>query len=394
VAPDAFDPFHVAPVVPAVQAEIDKLRASGVKTIVVVGHAGATAGTLTNPTGPLLDIADALSGADVVIGDHTDVQVLTRRSNGTLVTENRSKGIRFTRIRIVVDPTTKAVVYTTADYHKPWDIGVTPDPTIQARIDDLNNQLRPIFAVVIGSATKQIPRADQCGGSTGRTCESLVGDLVTDALVATYGPPLGSEIAITNSGGIRADLTCPTTDNPSDFCPAYTPPPYPISRGQVNTVLPFGNVAVTLTVNGAELKSMLEQGVSAMPAVDGRFPQVAGLCFTYNIESPPQSRVTGAVRADGNGNCTGTPLDLTAAASYKIVSNDFTIAGGDGYPNFRSRMTTQAILDQVVADYISAQSTPLNPFVKAAPDGRINCFDPNPGSGNNCPTLVPSPPVP
>ena len=394
VAPDAFDPFHVAPVVPAVQAQIDKLRASGVKTIVVVGHAGATAGTLTNPTGPLLDIADALTGADVVIGDHTDVQVLTRRSNGTLVTENRSKGIRFTRIRIVVDPTTKAAVYTTADYHKPWDIGVTPDPGIQARIDELNNQLKPIFAVVIGSATKVIPRADQCGGNTGRTCESLVGDVVTDALVKTYGPQVGSEIAITNSGGIRADLTCPTTDNPSDFCPGFTPPPYPISRGQVNTVLPFGNVAVTLTVNGAELKSMLEQGVSAMPAVDGRFPQVAGLCFTYNIEAAPQSRVIGAVRADANGNCTTTALDLTAFASYKIVSNDFTIGGGDGYPNFRSRMTTQAILDQVVADYITAQSTPINPFVKAAPDGRINCFDPNPGSGNNCPTLVPSPPVP
>ncbi|HLO35856.1 MAG TPA: 5'-nucleotidase C-terminal domain-containing protein, partial [Candidatus Deferrimicrobium sp.] len=297
VSPDAFDPFHVAPVVPAVQAEINKLRASGVKTIVVVGHAGATAGTLTNPTGPLLDIADALTGADVVVGDHTDAQVLSRRSNGVLATENRSKGIRFTRIRLVVDPTTKAAVYTTADFHKPWDIGVTPDPGIQAVIDDLNNQLKPIFAVVIGGATKPIPRADQCGGTTGRTCESLVGDVITDALVATYGPPLGSEIALTNSGGIRADLTCPTTDNPSDFCPAFTPPPYLISRGQVNTVLPFGNVAVTLTVNGAELKAMLEQGVSAMPAVDGRFPQVAGLCFTYNIESPAQSRVTGAVRA-------------------------------------------------------------------------------------------------
>ena len=394
VSPDAFDPFHVAPVVPAVQAQINKLRASGVKTIVVVGHAGATAGNLTTATGPLLDIADALTGADVVIGDHTDVQVLTRRSNGTLVTENRSKGIRFTRIRLVVDPATKAAVYTTADFHKPWDIGVTPDPTIQARIDDLNNQLRPIFAVVIGNATKVIPRADACGNGNGRTCESLVGDVITDALVSTYGPQVGSEIAITNSGGIRADLTCPTTDNPSDFCPPYTPPPYPISRGQVNTVLPFGNVAVTLTVNGAELKSMLEQGVSAMPAVDGRFPQVAGLCFTYNIENPVGSRVTGAVRADASGNCTATTLDLTAAASYKIVSNDFTIGGGDGYPNFRSRMTTQAILDQVVADYISAQSAPINPFVKAAPDGRINCFDPNPGSGNNCPTLVPSPPVP
>jgi 2',3'-cyclic-nucleotide 2'-phosphodiesterase (5'-nucleotidase family) len=398
VFPNAFDPFHVANRVSTVQAEVNRLRAQGLKTIVVMGHDGATAGTLTNPTGPIVDLADQLTGVDVVIGDHTDFQVISRRGNKTLVTENRSKGIRFTRIRIVVDPTTKTAVYTTADFHKPWDIGVTADPAIQARITDLNEQLKPIFAVLTGNAKKAIPRADQCGNGNGRTCESLVGGVSTDAIRATYNTPaFPTDFAITNSGGIRADLTCPTTDNPSDFCPAFTPPPYPITRGQVNTVLPFGNIAVTLTVNGAELKSMLERGVSAMPAVDGRFPQVSGLCFTYNIEAAVGSRVTGAVRADAAGNCLATPVDLTAAASYNIVSNDFTISGGDGYPNFASRMHTQSILDQVVADYIAAQTAAnllLNPVVKAFPDGRINCSDPTPGVGNNCPNLVASPPAP
>ena len=52
-------------------------------------------------------------------------------------------------------------------------------------------------------------------------------------------------------------------------------------------MLPFGNIVVTLSVNGAELKTMLENGVSRMPAVDGRFPQVSGLCFTYDIARPP-----------------------------------------------------------------------------------------------------------
>ena len=94
----------------------------------------------------------------------------------------------------------------------------------------------------------------------------------------------------------RAALTCPPTDSPTDFCPSFIPPPFPITRGQVLTVLPFGNVAVTLTVNGAELKTMLENGVSSMPGVNGRFPQVSGLCFTYNIENPVGSRVLSAVR--------------------------------------------------------------------------------------------------
>jgi hypothetical protein len=60
----------------------------------------------------------------------------------------------------------------------------------------------------------------------------LVGNVTTDAMRDTYDD-IGVEFVITNSGGLRDALTCPTTDNPSDFCPAYTPPPYPISRGQV-----------------------------------------------------------------------------------------------------------------------------------------------------------------
>jgi 2',3'-cyclic-nucleotide 2'-phosphodiesterase (5'-nucleotidase family) len=389
VFPGAFDPFHVEARLGRVQAEVNKLKAKKDGPIVVMGHDGATAGTLSNPTGPLIDLADQLTGVDAVIGDHTNFQVLTTRPNGTLVVENLSKGVRFTRVRLIVDSSTKAVLYKTADFHKPWTIGVTPDPAIQARIDDLNQQLLPILGTVIGSATKVIPRADQCGRVDGRLCESLVGNVVTDSMRLKYAP-IGVEFAITNSGGLRADLTCPTTDNPSDFCPAFTPPPYPITRGQVLGVLPFGNIVVTLTVNGAELKTMLENGVSQMPAANGRFPQVSGLCFTYDIAAPPGSRVTGAVRADAAGNCTGTPVDLTAGTSYEIAENDFMANGGDSYPNFASRMTTQDIMDQVLADHVTANS-PLSPSVKAFPDGRINCDDSNGAVAPNCPTLVASP---
>lgn len=70
------------------------------------------------------------------------------------------------------------------------------------------------------------------------------------------------------------------------FCPAATQPPHLITRGQVLAVLPFDNVVVTLQVSGAELKAMLENGVSLMPAANGRFAQVSGLCFTYNIDGP------------------------------------------------------------------------------------------------------------
>ncbi|MGH9290737.1 MAG: bifunctional metallophosphatase/5'-nucleotidase, partial [Acidimicrobiales bacterium] len=242
--PGALGPFHVEDPVAAVNAEAARLRGSGIGTVVALGHMGATSGTLTEPAGPLVDLADNVEGVDAVIGDHIDTQVISTRPNGVLVVENRSRGVRFTRLQLVVDTRTKSVVYMTANFHKPWNDGVTPDPDIQERIDELQAALAPILGTVIGDSTVFVPRADTCGQSAGRTCESLVGNVVTDATRATYGV----DFAITNSGGLRADLTCPTTDNPDDFCPAYTPPPFPISRGQVLGVLPFGNVVVTLTV--------------------------------------------------------------------------------------------------------------------------------------------------
>jgi 2',3'-cyclic-nucleotide 2'-phosphodiesterase (5'-nucleotidase family) len=206
---------------------------------------------------------------------------------------------------------------------------------------------------------------------------------------STYAS-IGVQFAITNSGGLRDALTCPAAGGGPGFCPAAPQPPFLITRGQVLTVLPFGNVVATLSVNGAELKAMLENGVSRMPAVDGRFPQVSGLCFTYDIALTAGGRVTSAVRTDAAGNCTATPVDLTAATTYEIATNDFVASGGDFYPNFSARMTTQEIMEQVTADYV-ADTSPISPVVKAFPNGRINCADSNGATAPNCPTLTASP---
>jgi 2',3'-cyclic-nucleotide 2'-phosphodiesterase (5'-nucleotidase family) len=168
------------------------------------------------------------------------------------------------------------------------------------------------------------------------------------------------------------------TDNPQDFCAPYTPPPYPITRGKTLEVLPFGNISVTLQVNGAELKQILENGVSAMPGANGRFPQVSGLCFTYNVTLPAGSRVVSAVRQAANGTCTGPPVDLTAATTYTIVMNDFMVGGGDAYPNFSARATSRDIMEQDLADYIRAQGM-ISPTIQ----GRITC------TGVGCPTVTP-----
>jgi 2',3'-cyclic-nucleotide 2'-phosphodiesterase (5'-nucleotidase family) len=385
--PGALGPFHVANSTDAVNAEIDKYldrrgNRSRAEIIIAMGHLGGTAGTLTDPTGPVVDLADApgINRLDAVLGDHTDQQALSYRSNGVLLTENRSKGLRFTRIRLVADPDDNEVVYKTADFHKPWDIGMTPDPAIQARLNELQAALNPILGGTIASSNVAIPRSDNCGRADGRLCESKIGNVVTDAMRNTYG----TDFAITNSGGLRDALTCPSPDISGDFCSAFTPPPFPITRGQVLAVLPFGNIIATATVTGAELKTMLENGVSLMPGANGRFAQVSGLCFTYDIDSAVGNRVKSVVRQAADGSCTGAAVDLTSASSYTIAENDFMADGGDGYPVLRPRITTREIMDQALANYVTA-NTPLNPTIQ----GRIVCTDSGPGTGNACPTPLP-----
>ena len=73
--------------------------------------------------------------------------------------------------------------------------------------------------------------------------------------------------------------------------------------------------------------------------------------------------------------------DLTAGGSYKIAKNDFMTAGGDGYPVFTSRATTQNIMDQVLADCVQANS-PVAPAIQ----GRIVC---TPSGPTACPVLTP-----
>ncbi len=94
--------------------------------------------------------------------------------------------------------------------------------------------------------------------------------------------------------------------------------------------------------------------------------------------------MTGAVRQAANGSCTGAPIDLTAASICAIAENDFMATGGDGYPNFYARGITQSIMDQVLADCITAD-TPVSPAIQ----GRIVCTDGNGATAPNCPVLSP-----
>jgi len=378
VFPGSFGTIEISDPVRVAKKARKAAKKAGAKVFVVLIHAGITGfDPVTGQAfGPLVDFANSVGGMDLIVGDHTDFEY-SGIHNNALVVENRSRGRTYARTQLSVDPHNGRVISRGVEFVTPLAAAVTPDPAIVALLQPYRDQLGPIFSAVVGNATLAIPRADTCGRADGRLCESLVGNVTTDAMRLTYG----TDFAITNSGGLRANLTCPELDLPSDFCPSFTPPPYPITRGQVLTVLPFGNVVVTLPIDGSELKTMLENGVSALPGANGRFPQVSGLCFTYDISAPAGSRVTGAVRQAADGMCSGAALDLSVAGAYTIATNDFMASGGDGYPVFLGRFTTRDIMDQVLADSITAAGT-ISPAIQ----GRINCTT----SGVvACPVVVP-----
>lgn len=378
VKPGSLGTIQITDSIAAANKRADVARKAGAEAVIVITHKGIRGiGSDGKAFGELIDFANGLQGVDVVLGDHTDFRY-SGTHGGALVVENKSKGLTYAKTQLTITPgagvTSKSVQFVV-----PTVAAVTPDPAITQLISDLRAGLAPVLGQVIGQSSRFVPRSDSCGRADGRLCESLVGNQTTDALRATYG----TDFALTNAGGLRDALTCSGIAAGGGFCPLFTTPPWLITRGQVFALLPFGNVAATATLSGAELKAYLENGVSSMPGANGRFPQVSGLCFLYDIAAPAGSRVTSASRQPAiGGACDGGPVDLSAASSYTFATNDFVAAGGDGYPIIISKSTTRDVLDQVVADYVTVAGT-LSPAIQ----GRIVCTDSNGATAPNCPVV-------
>jgi len=233
-------------------------------------------------------------------------------------------------------------------------VGGVPDGRIEITVEGACVS----FNDIVGTSAVEIPRS-------GRTSESIQGNLVADALIDQYG----TDFAFMNSGGLRADLTRP---------PGATDPPqlddlgrYNIARENVISMLPFGNVATLADVDGPTLKTILDNGLSEIGG--GRFIQVAGLRIDYALTgaTSPAGWPIGVIVAVEYWNHPtipdGTPVDLSPSAIHTIAVNDFMAAGGDGYPVLGDRITAFGeSLAIAVERYLLAHS-PVNPQI----EGRI-----------------------
>jgi 5'-nucleotidase len=357
VFPGNFGTIEVTdPVAAAMEAKA-QAAAAGADVFVAITHMGVTGTEGGEEVGPLIDFANAVSGFDVIFGDHTDF-LFSGMINGQLVLENRSKGATYARTDLTLDPNTGTVFNRRTEFVTPLSSAVAPDQAIVDMLAPFRAELAAAFDEVIGATTDVFVR----GGNIERREEVAIGNLITDAMRLEYGTQLG----FTNGGGIRAPL--PSSYVPMDpslrrsGCAAETP--CDLVVGDVFTVLPFGNSVVTREVTGSQLWAMLENGVSRINSdgtgADGRFPQISGFRFTFDFSEPAGSRVVSVELTDG----TAIPADST---TYTLATNDFLNAGGDGYTMLADGQgVTRDVMANVVLDHIREQGT-ITPVV----EGRI-----------------------
>lgn len=217
---------------------------------------------------------------------------------------------------------------------------VTPDPETQKVVDDYLKQLDNELNVVLGKTAGPLDSRR----NVVRTQEAAIGNLIADAMKAA----VNSDIAITNGGGIRADKEYAAGSD--------------ISRRDILTELPFGNVTVLTEVTGQQVLDGLENGFSKFEDGAGRFPQISGLKVVADVKKPAGQRI---VSVEANGK----PLDK--AATYKLATNDYMLGGGDGYTAFSGgKVIVDARAGKLIANDVMVLVRKLG-SVDAKVEGRI-----------------------
>ncbi len=226
---------------------------------------------------------------------------------------------------------------------------IVPDPGVAAI-------LQPYFERV--AAKRNEPLGIHSNGVFTRAYlrESSLGDLLTDAMRWS----IGTDIALFNSGGIRANLRAGD-----------------LLYSDLFEVSPFDNYPTVVTLTGAQIAEALritgngERGIL----------QVSGLKYTIDaargLDQPAaqRDRIVSITLPDGR------PIDLKA--TYTVAMPDFLVAGGEGLSDLMKSVPPERIrifgtrpLRELLIESLQKQKRAIAPV---APD-RILILNPPPSS--------------
>ena len=209
-----------------------------------------------------------------------------------------------------------------------------------------------------------------------RTQETNLGNMIADSLYhygkSAFSSP--SDFAVTNGGGIRADL-------PAD---------QDITLGDIITVLPFGNIIAQIDVPGSDVLAMFEHALSAELTTDENGEQVLGangaflqvsdsIKVYYDINKPIGERVE-EIRILNPETNNYELLDENR--TYKVATNDFLAVGGDGYTMLGGEREEGPSMDKVLADYIKNNLDSIDSYyttekTRILPSSMLPSLDPS-----------------
>jgi 5'-nucleotidase len=390
-------------VLPAVQAEIDALTLAGVDKIILISHLQS----VLEDT----DLAAQLSGLDVMIAGGGD-ELLANAGDLLIPGDEGTVYGTYPLYATDADGNEIPVVTTSGQYRYigKLEIGfdaagdvvaigdgsgpvrvvqgdfpdaVEPDPTAQAQVIDpvaaaleaLNENVVAVSEVDLDGIREHV-----------RTEETNEGDLCADALLwnarrlaGDYGVP-EADVSLQNGGGIRNDEIVPAG---------------PITELKTFEMLPFANfLTVVENVSREQFKEILENCVSRVEFVDGRFGQVAGCRFLYDIGGTPQeldddlnvvtpgTRVVEVVLDSGVVLVNGG--EVVPGPDVTVATINFLAGGGDQYP-FRDapftllglsyQQTLQTYLEDGLGGLIAAADYPEGGEGRILTEGTVDIVD-------------------
>lgn len=300
-----------------------QLRADGVHAIVAVVHEGGEADggydSCRNPRGAIFDIARELDGAiDIVLSGHTH-RAYNCVIDGRLIIQAASYGRLVSVVDVEIDRAGGGLVRERTrarnvpvpnGLHTPSRLRAAypplePDRQVAAIVDHYRRLAAPVAQRPVGRIAAEFDRRASIGG------DNALGRLVADAQLAATRAQ-GAQLALTNPGGLRADLR---TDAGSDI----------VTYADVFASQPFGNTLVTLTLTGAQLKQLLEQQWSATSGQRARILQPSrGFSYTWLANGSHGERIVAdSMHLQGNA--------IEPDQPYRITVNNFLAEGGDGF---------------------------------------------------------------
>ena len=298
------------------------LRKKGVNAIVVLAHTGVSTDKEGNTKGNAVDIIKKLyqidpnNSVDLYIAGHSH-QYANATIGSVKLVQAIYTGKAYDDIIGYIDPTTDDFVKGSLVSHvypvlsEKDAPNVKTDANVTAIVQDANRRVAPIINKKIGEAAKP-------GDILGRlhntaTRENAVGELVVDGqLYAAKKAGLPADFAMTNTGGVRADLHVNNDRS--------------ITWGSAQAVQPFGNILRVVQMTGAQIVKALNQQYDEDQAY---YLQVAGLHYTYTDQNDPNQPYKVVKVYDQNNQ----PLDMQK--TYNVVINDFLAGGGDGFSAFK-----------------------------------------------------------